>query len=219
MGAYDFGRGLDVSQGNSLLGGTQSGGGTSGSSGGDGGLGGLGLGMQAGAAVGSAVSSYYSVKAMQYRARSQALALDFQRQMSHVVARQAEKNAQRSLMAGQQAAGRAGLKYGQIKGSMRVKQAASGVQAGVGSAGEIAASIEYAKEADQLVITRNAVQEANAHRTGKVNALNRGRMAGASAVGLRAGADALNPGLAGVSSLVGGGGRVASSWYQYKQSQ
>ncbi|HUW16348.1 MAG TPA: hypothetical protein VMW94_04660 [Actinomycetes bacterium] len=189
-------------------------------SGGEGGdtLGAAGIGLQAAGAVSSAIGAFYSVKANQYQAKSQASALEFQQQLSWINARAAEKDAQRTLLAGQREAGRVGQQYAQLKAATLTRQAAAGIQTGVGSAGEIAASIEVAKQADQLAITRNSVHEANASRTGRVNALNRGRMAGVSAGNLRSSAGAMNPALSGATSLVGGAGRVASSWYRYDRS-
>lgn len=181
-------------------------------------LGDTGLGLQAAGAVSSAIGAFYSVQAAQYRAKSTALSLEFQQQMSFMNARAAERDAQRSLLAGQREAGRVGLQYKQLKGATVARQAAAGIQGGVGSAGEIAASIELAKETDQLTITRNAVRAANAHRTGRVNALNRGQLAGVSAANLKTTAGAMSPGLSGLTSLVGGAGQVASSWYKYNRT-
>ncbi len=181
-------------------------------------LGDTGLGLQAAGAVTSAIGAFYSVKAAQYQAKSAALSLEFQQQMAYINARAAERDAQRALLAGQREAGRVGLAYKQLKGSTVARQAAAGIQGGVGSAGEITASIDLAKETDQLTITRNSVREANAHRTGRVNALNRGSMAGVSAKNLRATSGAMSAGVSGLTTLVGGAGQVASSWYRYNRT-
>jgi len=181
-------------------------------------LGGVGIGLQVAGAVGSALGTYYSIKAAQYRANSQALNLEFQQEISYIVARTAERDAQHTLLAGQRAAGRVGLQYRQLKEATITRQSAAGIQAGVGSAAEVATSIELAKETDQLAITRNSVRAANAHRTGRVNARNRAQFAGVSAENLRRDASALSPFGSAATTLVGGAGQVASTWYKYNRT-
>lgn len=182
-------------------------------------LGNVGIGLQVGGALSSALGAFYSVRANQYRARAQASALEHQQQLSWINARQAERDAQGSLLAGQREAARAGQRFGQIKASVEARQSARGIQAGVGSAGEISASIELAKQTDQLAITRNSVRQANAQRTGRVNALARASAAGVEAGNLRGMAGALNPGLSGATSLIGGAGAVASNWYALNKTK
>jgi hypothetical protein len=200
-----------------LSSGTPSGG--TASSGGDSGLGGAGIGLTLAGLVTQAIGAFYSVKASQYQAKSQALSLEFQQQLSFINARAAERDAQQSLLAGQREAGRVGLQFRQLAGAVRARQAAAGIQAGVGSAGEIATSIELAKQTDQLAITRNSVRQASAARTGRVNALTRAAMAGISAANLRTTAGSLDPGLSGLTTLVGGAGQVASYWDRYNRTR
>ncbi len=182
-------------------------------------LGGVSTGLAIGGALSSAIGAYYSVKAAQYQARSRASALEHQQQLSYINAREAERDAQDSLMSGQREAARAGLRYAQVKATMDVRRAAGGIQAGVGSAGEVAASVEYAKQSDQLAITRNSVREANAHRTGRVNSLNRASAAGVEAVNLRSTARGMNAGLSATTSLIGSAGAVASNWYSLNKTK
>jgi hypothetical protein len=182
-------------------------------------LGNVGTGLQVAGAVSSAIGAFYSVKSAQYQAKSQALSLEFQQSLSYINARAAERDAQQSLLAGQYEAGRAGLQYRQAVEASRTRQAAGGIQGGVGSAGEVTASIELAKQMDQIAITRNSVRAANAARTGRVSELNRAQMAGVSAENLRTTAGALNPGLAGATSLIGGAGRVARSHYALNKTR
>jgi len=172
------------------------------------------IGLQVAGAVSGAVGAYYSIKANQYQAESQALALDYQKSISQINARRAEREAQSLLASGQREKGMIGLRYRQAKEAMRTRQAAGGIHGGVGSAAETLASVELAKEIDQLAVTRNAVRAANASRTGRVNELARARMAGVSASNLRSSASAMSPALGGLSSLLGSGGHVARSWYE-----
>ena len=182
-------------------------------------LGNASIGLSIAGAVTGALGAYYAVQASQYRAKSQALALDLQQDLSYIDARRAERAAQGSLLAGHREAARAGLRYGQVRAALKTRQASSGVQAGVGSAGEVVASVDYAKEADQLVITRNAVQQANAYRTGAVNAEAQARAAGVSGDNLLRTAGLASPGLAASASLLGGAGQVAKTWYSVNKSR
>jgi hypothetical protein len=187
-----------------------------------GGISGLGkasIALQAAGAVSSAIGAFYSVKSAQYQAKSQALSLEHGQSMAYLNARNAERDAQATLLSGQYEAGKAGLQYGQVKEATLTRQAAAGIQSGVGSAGEIAASIEFAKEADQLTITRNAVRAASAHRTQRENLRARGEFAGMSAQNLRRSAGAMSPGIAGFSSLLGSAGGVARNWYEIGRRQ
>ena len=173
-----------------------------------------GTALMAAGAVGSMIGAFYSVKSAQYQAKSQAMTLEFEQFMSYVNARNAEQDAQATLTAAEYESGKVGMQYKQIKEATRSRQAARGIQGGVGSAGEIAASIEFAKESDRLAITRNAVQAASAHRTRKTNIRNRGRFAGVSAANLRGTAGALNPWISSGMSLLGSAGDVAKMWKQ-----
>ena len=175
--------------------------------------------LQVAGALSSAAGAYYQVQAAQYQAKSRALSLQFSQQLSHLNARNAERDAQQEILAGQREAGRTGLAYRQIKGEAQARQAAAGIQGGVGSAGEVAASIELANQQDQTAITRNSVRAANAARAGRVNAENQARMTGVSAENVRASGKSLNPALAGATSLIGSAAQVARSNYAYQRSK
>ena len=93
------------------------------------------------------------------------------------------------------------------------RQAAAGIQGGVGSAAEVVASIDLAKETDQLAITKNAVRAASAARTGRVAQMNQAMLSGVSAVNLRSSASSMSAGLAAGTSLLGSAGAVSRNWY------
>jgi hypothetical protein len=172
--------------------------------------------MAAGLAV-QAVGGFYSVKSAQYKAKSQALTLEFEQTIAYMNARSAERDAQRTLRAGQEAAGRVGLQYGQVKEGLRTRQAAGGIQAGVGSAAEVATSVEYAKESDMNTIGRNAVYGASAHRRTSASFYGRGLLAGASARNIRGMAGAMNPWISSGLSLLGGSGQVGMQYESMRQ--
>lgn len=161
-----------------------------------------------------AAGAYYAAKSQQYQLRSQALDLEFQATIAGLNARAAEGDAQSALEAGKREAGRIGLQYRQVKEAARTRTAAGGIQAGVGSAAEEQASIAYAKEADQITISSNAVRAANASRMAAVGQRNNQRMAMVGARNARRAAGSISPWLAAGSSLIGGAGDVSSRWAQ-----
>jgi hypothetical protein len=184
-----------------------------------GGLAGVGNMLMIFGAAQSAIGAFYGVKSAQYEARSKASSLEFEATLANLNARNAETNAQYALEAGQRAAGRVSLEYAQVKGNSLAEQAAHGLQVGVGSSAEILASADYAKQSDMLTIDANAVRNANLYRREAVNQNNAAMLDRVSARNLRSGAKAMNPWLAGASSLLGSAGPVASSWAAGQRQQ
>ena len=155
---------------------------------------------QASGAATSAVGSFFSAK-------SQASALQYQAGIADINARMSESAAQSALNQGQQQAGALTLKSGQLKSSQRVALAANGVDLGVGNAAEVQASGDIMKEIDKNTIEANAVRSAWGYRTQSVNSQN-------DALSKRTAAGGISPFSSGASTLLGGAGKVASSWYQ-----
>lgn len=172
-------------------------------------LGGVGAVMAVAGVAMSAIGSYYSAVSQRYAARSQALDLEFQGTMADLNARAAELEAQGLLEAGQLEKARVTQQYGALGSAVRVRQAAAGLQAGVGSAAEVQVSIEAAKEIDALTIERNAVRAAGVSRMRAVDFRNRALLARTSARSVRQMAGTISPGLAAFTSLLGGAGQVA----------
>lgn len=180
-----------------------------------GGGGGLELSGQITAISGALVSSigaFYAVDAQKYNLRSEALNLAFQGSIAGINAQIAEQDANALLRAGQQEKALSTLRFGQVKAASRAVQGASGLQAGVGSAGEIQASIELAKDLDSMTIESNALRAAGAARLQAVNLRNRAMLARVSAASARRFSSTLSPGLAALTSLIGGAGQVTSSF-------
>lgn len=157
------------------------------------------LAGQAGGAAASAVGSYFS-------AATQRAALKGQAAVADVNARIAELGAQSALLQGQQQVGALTLKAGQLKSNQRAAMAANGIDLGVGTAVELQASTDIMKEIDADMLTANAVRNAWGYRAQAANFQN-------EAQAKRAVADAIKPGGAAVSSLLGSAGSVAASWY------
>lgn len=166
------------------------------------GLGAAGTILQIAGAASGAISSYYAAKGRQYELRSQALSEDYLASLSYLNARRAETAAQAALEAGQQRRGLSDLRYAQVRADIAASQAARGIQAGVGSAAEIDASVRFSQELDAITIDVGAMREANRARAAAVDLRNRGLMAGVSADNLRMAARSINPYLSAGTSLL-----------------
>lgn len=158
----------------------------------------LGPIMAAFGALQSGIGSYYSAK-------STASSLEFQAEIAAINARMAERTAQSILQAGQDEQGRLSARAGQIKSKQKTRQAARGVQIGVGSAAEEVASTDIVKETDMLTINANAVRQAWAARTQSVNLANESLLKGTSA-------GSISPFSAMSTDLLTGATKVASYW-------
>lgn len=159
---------------------------------------------QVGGAATSALGSYYS-------ASTQRIAMNGQADIADINARLAESGAQSALLQGQQQVTAHTLKVGQMKSRQRAAMAANGVDLGTGSAAETLATTDIMKEIDTNTLTANAVRNAFGYRTQAVNFQN-------EALGKRAGASMISPAGAAFSSLLGGAGGVAKSWYSYSKA-
>lgn len=151
-----------------------------------------------------AIGGYFASK---NQAASLKSSLEFQSDMAKINQRIAEGQAQSILAQGQQQIARQTLQAGQVKSRQRAAMAANGIDIGEGSAAEVTATTDLIKEIDSNQINANAVRAAWGMRTQSVNYGNQSLLQGASA-------QSINPSAAGVSSLIGSAGGVASSWYQ-----
>ena len=171
-----------------------------------------GLVLSAIGAINGAIGSYYAAESQKNQLKMQAQNLRFQAQMSALNARQAEFAAQQATMAGQQAIGRYTMAAGQQKAGARASLAARGIQAGVGSAAEIMASMDLVKEVDRLTMNANLVRQAEAIRMQGVNYMTQGVMQGTSASNVMATAGTISPGLASFSSMLGSAASIGGTW-------
>lgn len=178
----------------------------------DGGGGGGGYVALIGALMG-AVGGYYDAKSQRYQLASQASALDFQADISRQNARIAEMEANDIMRAGELEAGRSGMAYGQARGALRTSIGASGVLGGVGSAAEIGASLDLAKELDAMQINSNRVRGAVGARLQRQSLLTEAAISGANAQSARYARDSIHTGRAVTTSLLGAATGVSSSWY------
>ena len=144
------------------------------------------MATQGASAASSAVGAYYSAQGQQNALRQQA---DL-----------AEIQAQRTLQSGERDVQRSRLQTASLKGTQRAGMAANGIDVGVGSAAQVLTSTDVMGEIDANTIEANAVRSAWGYRT--------------EATMKRGSASAINPAMAGATSILGGAGKVATSWYR-----
>lgn len=166
---------------------------------------GAGAGMSAAGAGYAAVSAYNKSKADKR-------AFEYQSQVAKNNAQLAEWEAQDAIMRGQVAEGNVRLKYAHIKSSQRASMAARGLALDEGSPLDILTTTDFVGERDALTTRDNAAKEAWALREKGKGYLN-------DADVLKARADSERPGYAAIGSLLGSGGQVSSSWYQYSKAR
>lgn len=155
------------------------------------------LASQASGAVTSAIGAYAGAQSSRAQAR-----------IDDVNAQLSEMGAQAALLQGQQQEMSSRLSTANLKSTQRAGFAANGVDLGEGSAARTLTSTDVLGEVDANTIHANAVRAAFGYRTQALNYAN-------DAMLRRAGPGALQ---AGASTLLGGAGQVASSWYQFNKS-
>lgn len=146
----------------------------------------IALPMMAASAASSAVGSYYSAQGQQSQLRLQA---DMDERQAQAVLEAGERDVQRSR-----------LQTAQLKGTQRASIAANGIDLGEGSAARVLTSTDLLGEVDAQTIHANAIRNAWGYRT--------------DATLKRASASSINPLMSAATSLIGGSGRVAESWYR-----
>ena len=97
------------------------------------------------------------------------------------------------------------LKTANMEGDQRAALAANGVDLGTGSATEVLATTEFMGKRDALTIRDNAARQAWAYK-------NQAQGYGSEAAADTATGSAINPGMAGLTSLLSGAGQVAMQW-------
>lgn len=163
-------------------------------------------------AVSGAVGGYYSALSRRGELKSQALSLDFEAFASQLDARSSELDAMAVLDAGKQAIGQYTMQSGQFRASVVTSQAARGIQAGVGSAAEVLASMDLRKEIDTMTIKSNAARRAAALRIQAQNERSAADMARVSAANTRRTARGVNEYsqlVSGIASLLGTAGSAS----------
>jgi hypothetical protein len=153
-----------------------------------------------------------SANAAKASAESTQTQLNFQANLADINARINETQAQQTLLTGQREEQKSRIATANLKGTQRASLAANGVDLGVGSAAQILTSTDVMGEIDAETIQSNAIKSAWGYRTQGANQT-------AQATSSRAAAGAISPDSAFTSTLLGGAGQVASSWYQYDKNK
>ena len=154
-------------------------------------------------AASAAVGGYYSALSRRSELKQAALSFDFEAFTSSLNARSAERDALSVLEAGQRDVGIYTMDAGQAKASVAVSQAAGGIQAGVGSAAEVMASMDLKKEIDTMTIKSNAVRQAAALRIRAQDLRNSAEFSRVSAANARDMRRSINPYATAGASILG----------------
>lgn len=167
-------------------------------------MGAAALALQATGAAQGAIGSYYG-------ARAQKAQLGAEADIADINARLSEQQAQQALAAGQKQSQQSKMQTAQLKSTQRAQMAAGGVVLGEGSAGAIEAGTDVMGQIDANTIEANAIQSAWGYRGQAVQQQSEARMK-------RASAKAIKPGLTAATSLLGGAGQVAGTYYSMQKS-
>lgn len=164
------------------------------------GMGNMGLGMQGIGSIMSVIGAFASASSNQSLLRGQADIADINAETSRMAARTA-------LQVGEREQQQSMISTSNLKAKQTTGFAAGGVDLGVGSAARVRTSTDVLGEIDKNTIAANALRNAWGYRTQATNFSN-------EAIGKRAQAGSISPGMAAFSTLLTGAGNVASSWYQ-----
>lgn len=157
--------------------------------------GGIGAGdiLSVGGALLGATGSYYAAKSRKYQLDAAKQDAEFEASMSAINARNAAIDAQSILHEGALDIAVVGMQYAQEKAGFAVQTAAAGVDAGTGSAAEVAASIELSKRIQMMSMNVSRVREASGARLRGVDFGSRGILSRASAANLRSSSRGVDP--------------------------
>lgn len=145
------------------------------------------------------------------QAEAQRNQYNYQAQVARNNATMAEYQARDVLERGQREEQNRRLKTAAMFGDQRAQLAANGVDLGEGSATELLTTTKFMGENDALTIRNNAARDAWGYRNKAQGFLDEASMK-------RGTADAIDPTMAGATSMLTSAGSVADSWYKAKKS-
>lgn len=160
----------------------------------------------------AAIGSYYAAESRKNELKMQAQNARFASGIAALNARAGEFGAQTTMIAGERQLGAMGLQAGQRRASAATSMAARGMQAGVGTAAEIAGSMRLVDEMDRLTVNANRIRAAEAQRMQSMNYQLQAVSGAASAQNLMASAGTISPGMGMFTSLLGSAGSISQSW-------
>lgn len=172
----------------------------------------IGAVAQIGGSVIAQIGAYAEAVGREGQIKAGALTADHRAVLDDLGASQAARAAQDVVREGRRARGRYGLRAAQEQATANVSAAARGVQAGVGSAADVQASLRYAQVADELTIDSNTLRQRQALERQALERRQSARMNRVSAENMRRSAGAISPGLAAATQALQGLGNVASTF-------
>ena len=173
--------------------------------------------VQAAGAVHQSIGAFYGARSQKLTLKAQASALEYQQRMANLNQRIVAREAVDAYQQAQKMIGQVTMQRGQEQAQARASMAARGLQAGVGSAAEVMASMEYAKQYESMAMSAQAVRQRASMMTQRTDIANQAMMAGVQAGALRGAAGAIMPGQALIGSLLGSAGNMMSQWAYAQQ--
>jgi len=162
--------------------------------------------------VNSAIGTYYAAKSAQYQEKSQASSFAFQGDMAAINASRAEMTAESIEEAGKSQVASYTLRAGQEKAGAVATMAGRGVALGVGSARDVAASMDIEKDLNVMAINSNTVRQAWAVREQGTNYKNESLLDRTSSVNALRTASSISPMGSTANSLLGSATQIAGQW-------
>jgi hypothetical protein len=175
----------------------------------------LGLGLAGGGSALQIAGTYYGLKAKQSELRTEAMNAEFAANQANIAARAAERDAEVIIRAGDQAAAWRGAQEAQDVARLQVGTAASGIEVGSGSAGEVERAMRIAAEVDKRTIKTNAQRQAAATREAAANMRAGSLLGRASAANLRGSANSINPAAGAIGAGMSGAGSLIGQYMAY----
>lgn len=164
----------------------------------------LGMMLAGGGMAASAFGAYNS-------AAGQKAALGYQASVAEANAKMAQEQARFALLNGEQEEQAQRMKTAGMMADQKAVAAANGIDVASATPTELMASTKFIGEKDALTIRDNYAREAWAHRQQANGYLNEAAMDESTA-------DAMNPWMSGVGSLLSSAGTVSSQWYKYREA-
>lgn len=168
------------------------------------------MGIQAALAI-QGVGAIMSMQGATSQASTQRAVLGYESAVARNNAATARYQAQQELVIGAQQEQAVRLRTAQLKGAQRTSMAANGIDLGEGTATDVLTSTEFMGEHDALTIRDNAARKEWAY-------LNQAQNYDSTANTDAAMASAINPTRAGLGSLLGSAGAMASTWFAYNKA-
>lgn len=179
---------------------------------------GAAVGMQAFGAITGAMGAGQSASAAKLQATQQSQTLLYQEQVAKNNAQISEWQAQDALRQGQEEEARLRLQAAGLRSEQRVAYAASGVALDSDTVINTMVSTDYMTEVDAATIRSNAARAAWGYRVQGNNYLDQAQVALYGSKAYQAQADAISPGKAVFSSLLGSAAAMAPGVYGMYQS-